>query len=331
MEAETASSSGVRLQGVVLAAGVVLMGIKFLAWHRTGSNAILGDAMESIVNVVAGAFALYSLVLAGKPRDRDHPYGHGKVEFISAGIEGALVTLAGGLIIVQAARAFMAGHAVHALGTGIALTALAGGLNLLMGLTLLARGRRLHSLTMEASGTHLLSDAWSTAAMLTGLVLIHFTGLQWIDSLFASGFGLFIMVQGSSVLRKAVAGIMDETDMEVAAEVVQVLHEHRHPAWVDVHNFRMIKFGSVLHIDCHVTLPWYYSLEQAHGEIAQIERLVNERLGRTVELFIHMDPCIPSSCAICSLAACPERKSPQTGSVEWSLATVLSNAKHTAP
>lgn len=318
----------IRLQAIVVIAGVALMGIKFLAWKVTHSNAILSDALESIVNVVAGCFALYALVLAAKPRDREHPYGHGKVEFISAGIEGGLIGIAGIVIVVRAIIAWVHGHAVHEVEKGIALTAAAGGLNLLMGIALQRRGKKQRSITMEASGTHLLGDAWSTLAMLLGLALIRFTGLAWFDSLFALGFGVFILHQGVQVLRRAVAGIMDETDMGAAAEVVALLEKHRRPQWVDIHNFRVIQFGRTLHIDCHVTLPWYYTLAQAHDEIATIEQLVNDEGDRHVELFIHMDPCVPSSCSICSLENCPQRKAPNQGRIAWELESVLGNAKH---
>jgi len=304
------------------------MGIKFLAWRLTHSTTILSDALESIVNVVAGAFALYSLYLAAKPRDREHPYGHGKVEFISAGFEGGLVVLAGGLIIWRSVEALLNAQHLHDLGTGIWLTAVAGGLNLIMGLALRKRGKDAHSITMEASGTHLLSDAWSTVAMLVGLVVIQLTGLLWLDQVFAMAFAVFIIITGLRVFRRSVAGIMDEADLKLASDVIATLEHHRPPQWVDVHNFRMIGYGAVLHIDCHVTLPWYYSLEKAHQEISAIERLVNERHDREVELFIHMDPCIPTSCCICALEGCPERKAPYQRRVKWDAASVLGNAKH---
>lgn len=304
------------------------MGIKFLAWRLTNSSTILSDALESIVNVVAGAFALYSLYLAAKPRDLGHPYGHGKVEFISAGFEGGLVVLAGGLIIWRSVEALLKAPHLHDLGTGIWLTATAGGLNLIMGLALRKRGKDAHSITMEASGTHLLSDAWSTMAMLVGLVVIHLTGLLWLDQVFAIAFAVFIIITGLRVFRRSVAGIMDEADLKLADAVIATLEQHRRPQWVDVHNFRMIAYGPVLHIDCHVTLPWYYSLEQAHAEIAAIEHLVNERHDREVELFIHMDPCIPTSCAICALKECAVRKAPFKRRVKWDAASVLGNAKH---
>jgi cation diffusion facilitator family transporter len=318
----------VTLQTWVLVVGVALMAVKLLAWHITGSNTILGDALESVVNIVAGAFALYSLILTAKPRDREHPYGHGKVEFISAGLEGGLVIMAGVLIIWRSAHSMAHAQGPSELGAGIGLTALTGSINLVMGLLLKKRARESNSITMEASGTHLLSDAWSTAAMVVGLAIIAITDILWLDAVFAIVFAVIIIHSGAQVLRRAVAGIMDEADLDLAARVIAILQEQRKPQWVDVHNFRMIQYGPVLHIDCHVTLPWYYSLEQAHEEIAFMERLVNERCQREVELFIHMDPCLPSSCAICSLEACAKRKTPHGRTISWHLGTVLQNAKH---
>lgn len=320
--------ANIRLQAWVLAAGFALMAIKFLAWRLTHSNTILSDALESIVNVTAGSFALYSLWLAAKPRDKEHPYGHGKVEFISAGFEGGLVVLAGGVIIWRAVEALLSQQHLHDLDVGIMLAGAAGALNLVMGVVLKRRGKAAHSITMEASGEHLLSDAWSTVAMVCGLVLIHFTGLLWLDQVFAMVFACYIMYTGVRVFRRSVAGIMDEADPELAREVIAIFEAHRKPQWVDVHNFRTIKYGSVLHIDCHATLPWYHNLERAHQEIAEIEELVNTHCAREVELFIHMDPCVPRSCTICSVSDCQERKARFTKRIPWTLDTALVNKKH---
>lgn len=320
----------VRLQAGVLLAGILLMLVKFVAWHLTRSNAVLSDALESIVNVAAGGFALYSLMLAAKPRDREHPYGHGKVEFISAALEGSLVALAGGLIIYRAIDAWLTGVEIHALGIGALLIAGSGAANLALGLVLRKRGRRAHSLTMEAGGVHLLSDAWSSAALVLGLVVIQLTGLLWLDSLFAIGFAIFIIWQGIRMVRRSVGGIMDETDMAVAEELVHIIDANRRPEWIDIHNFRVIKFGSTLHIDCHVTLPWYFTLERAHDEISELDALVNRNSGREVEFFIHMDPCIPTSCPICRIMDCPVREAPFVKRIPWTLATVLANTKHSA-
>lgn len=316
------------MQAGVLLAGILLMVVKFVAWRLTQSNAVLSDALESIVNVAAGGFALYSLTLAAKPRDREHPYGHGKVEFISAALEGSLVALAGGLIIHRAIDAWLSGVAIQHLGAGTLLIAGAGAANLALGLVLRKRGRRAHSLTMEAGGVHLLSDAWSSAALVLGLVVIQLTGLLWLDSLFAIGFAFLIIRQGIRMVRRSVGGIMDETDMTVAEELVRITDANRRPEWIDVHNFRVIKFGSTLHIDAHVTLPWYFTLEASHAEIKDMEELVNLASGREVEFFIHTDPCVPASCPVCQIMDCPVRQAPFVKRVPWTLAAVLANRKH---
>lgn len=320
----------IRVQAWVLVAGAVIMAVKFIAWRVTHSNAVLSDALESIVNVVAGSFALYSLVLAAKPRDRDHPYGHGKVEFISASLEGSLVALAGLIIIYESVSALITGARIHELGHGTLLVASTGVANGLLGLLLRRQGRRSHSMTMEAGGTHLLSDAWSTAAVVLGLIVIQLTGLEWLDSVFAIGFAMFILWQGVKVVRRSIGGIMDETDMAVAGELVKIVEGHRKPAWIDMHNFRVIKFGSTLHIDCHVTLPWYYTVEAAHSEITRLAKLVERNSGREVEFFIHMDPCMPLSCPVCQIMDCPVRQAPFVERIPWTLATVLADKRHTA-
>ncbi|HNK42579.1 MAG TPA: cation diffusion facilitator family transporter [Flavobacteriales bacterium] len=326
----TGPRGSIRLQAWVLFIGMAIMAIKFLAWRLTGSDTILSDALESILNVTAGAFALYSLWLTARPRDRGHPYGHGKVEFISAGIEGGLVMLTGVGIIWRAVGSLLAQQGPHHLETGILLTGSAGAINLIMGLVLRRRGRAVHSITMEASGTHLLSDAWSTAAMVIGLLLIRITNIHWLDQLFAMMFAIYIIYTGIRVFRRSVAGIMDESDPALESEVIAALEVVRQPRWIDLHNFRTIRYGPALHIDCHVTLPWYLSLEEAHAEIVSMGEVVRASCSRDVELFMHMDPCVPGSCPICILTECPKRRSPFIKRVEWTLDSVTADSKHSA-
>ena len=135
-------------------------------------------------------------------------------------------------------------------------------------------GPRSYGLDCASTGDPATRPDRTSAAAVTGLVAIHFTGIHALDSLFAIGIALFILWQGVQLVRRSIGGIMDETDMTVAAELVRIIDEQRHPAWIDLHNFRLIKFGSTLHIDCHVTLPWYYTLERAHEEITELDELM---------------------------------------------------------
>ncbi len=320
--------SNIKLQSIAVSVGIALMLLKFGAFFITHSNAILTDALESIINVVAGAFALYSLILAAKPSDRDHPYGHGKVEFLSSGLEGFLILIAGISILVKSVYDLIFPHEVHRLEEGILLVAISGFVNYVLGRVLLRRGKKHHSETMIADGKHLLSDAYTTAGLLTGLAIVYVTKLVWIDSVIAIGFGLLITVTGFRLLRKSISGIMDEADFEVLKKVVDVLVSARKNNWVDIHNMRVIKYGSVLHIDSHLTLPWYFTLKESHNEVKAVEAAVNDNLERKVEFFIHTDPCIPSSCRICQLDSCKVRQQNFEGKVEWNLDSLLRNRKH---
>ncbi len=320
--------SNIRLQALAFVVSIILMAVKFFAYFVTNSNAILSDAFESIINVVAGAFALYSIILAAKPRDRDHPYGHGKVEFLSAGLEGALIIIAGIFIIGKSFYNFFIFRELQQLELGILLIAISGIVNFGMGKLLEKRGLRTHSQAMSADGKHLLSDAYSTFGLLAGLMLVYFTGLNWLDNVVAILFGIIIIITGFKVLRKSISGIMDEADFELLENLIGILNQARREEWIDIHNLRAIKYGPVLHVDCHVTLPWYYDLRESHDASEKLAEMIRKEAGRNVEFFIHNDPCVPDSCKICRMKNCAVRQHDFEKKIEWNLETVLRNSKH---
>ena len=324
-----AHSPNVRIQSIALSLGLLLMGAKFLAWWWTNSNAILTDALESIINVVAGALALYSLVLASKPKDKNHPYGHGKVEFISAGFEGGLIALSGLGIIGKASYNLLHPQAIEALEFGLIITVVTGLANLVMGWLLARHGRRSHSLTLVASGKHLMTDAWSSAGLVAGLIAILLTGQLWLDNLIAIGFGLFILVSGYRLVRQSLAGIMDEADYELLEGFAAKLESERREDWIDVHNLRVIAYGADLHFDCHLTLPWYYDTQTAHDQVKALESVLVEGTERAVEVFVHIDPCRPpSDCSLCSKADCTFRQANQEHRIVWSLERLMMDQPH---
>lgn len=320
-------NSLLRLHALTVFVSLLLMIGKFFAWYLTGSNAILTDALESIVNVLAGAFAFYSLWLSFKPRDHDHPYGHGKIEFVSASIEGALIGVAGLSILGKSIYNLFVPQTIQEVDQGIWLIAGAGIVNLLMGLILRRIGKNRNSLTLSANGQHLMSDAWSSAGLIIGLIVLYYTNAVWVDNVLGIGFGAYIIYVAGRILRKSIAGIMDEADFDLLTELVAHLDEKRKPDWIDIHNLRVIQYGSMLHIDCHVTLPWYYSLQEAHDVISELDHIIYEKYKK-VELFIHMDPCITDSCRICTIADCMVRKLPFEKQESWELKSLLENNKH---
>ncbi len=319
----------IRIQRWVVAIGILLLLAKFMAYFLTHSNAILTDALESVVNVAAGAFALYSLSLAAIPRDANHPYGHGKIEFISATIEGVLIVVAGGVIVVKSFYGFFHPTVLEKLDIGIALVIFSGIVNYIMGAIIERRGVKIGSLTLVAGGKHLKSDAYSTVGLIVGLVIIYFTGQAWIDNVVGIIFGGLIAYTGIKILRASVAGIMDEADFTLLEEVVKVLNANRHENWIDVHNMRIIKYGTLYHIDCHVTVPYYFKVRDAHEEIDKMAKLIEEHFDNQVELFIHVDDCLPpDSCLICTKKDCDVRQQPLNKKVVWDLQNVMTNQKH---
>ena len=327
--ATTASDkNGFRIQLFAVVVGVLLLVAKFAAFLYTHSNTIFTDALESIVNVLTGCFALYSLHLSSKPKDFDHPYGHGKVEFISAGLEGILIVLAGAVIIGKAALAFFSPPELEHLNIGITIIIISGLVNFGMGMWLVHVGKANHSITLKADGQHLKSDAYTSFGIIIGLGLIILTNVKILDNIVAIIFGLLIIYMGIKLARKSIAGIMDEADEAIIQSIVDNICAQRKPEWIDVHNLRVIQFGNKLHVDCHVTLPWYYTLEAAHNEIEKIAAIINQQHGQRVEFFIHGDSCVPSSCQICMMEDCKVRQHPFKKKIEWNAAILRHNKKH---
>lgn len=318
----------IKVQRAALIISVALMIVKFIAWYFTLSNAILTDALESIINVVAGSFALYAVMLSAKPSDNDHPYGHGKVEFIVSGIEGGMIALAGIMMIGKSGLAFISPDEIQNVSLGLVLTAITGAINYATAWWLISTGKKHHSLPLIADGEHIKSDAYTSFAVIVGLALVWLTGWIMIDNVMAMAMGFWIMYIGYKLIRKALAGIMDEADMHLVKEVVEVLNQNRKSQWIDIHNLRIIQYGSRLHIDCHITFPFYFNLEQIHKEMKEVEVLLNTKYGKEVELFIHPDPCKPISCKICNLKHCEERKFPFERRIEWNYKNATGTKRH---
>ncbi|MDR3681846.1 MAG: cation diffusion facilitator family transporter [Flavipsychrobacter sp.] len=318
----------IRIQYKIAFLSVVLFLGKLLAYYLTHSVTILTDALESIANVVSGFIGLYSIILAAKPRDRDHPYGHGKAEYVSAAVEGALISIAGLLIIYQAVHQLLEVHQLHKLDIGVMLVCMTGFVNYLMGRYALKAGVKHKSAVVEAAGNHLMSDAYATIGIVIGLLLIIWTKWLWLDSVIALIFAGIIIVTGYKVLRKSLAGIMDEADEKLLKEVIDFLQLHRKPQWVDLHNLRVIQYGDVMHVDTHMTIPWYYLVADAEKEIHELETLIRSHFGDKVEFFIHIDGCMPYQCHLCSLIECPERKFEFKEQVAWNFENVWLNEKH---
>lgn len=324
----TQANENFKFQRIIAIVGIILFLVKLYAWYQTNSVSILTDALESTINVIAGLIGLYSLYLSSLPRDQNHPYGHGKVEFISASLEGALISIAGVVIIYEAINKLQNPHTVEQLNLGLILVAFTAVINYILGFYAIKKGKKNNSLALIASGKHLQTDTYSTIGIIIGLIILYFTKIAWIDSVTALIFAGFIIYTGYKILRESISGIMDETDELLLKEVVGFLNEERRPNWIDLHNLRIIKYGSTLHFDCHMTVPWYFNIEEGHKEVEALEATVINHFGDRIELFVHLDACKEYSCKICTKTECPVRQHPFEEKVEWTIENVSLNKKH---
>ncbi|NDC39952.1 MAG: cation transporter [Chitinophagia bacterium] len=327
--AHTSTQQNVAFQRRVAGFTIALFAIKIVAWSLTHSVAILTDALEYTINVVASLIGLYSLHLSAIPRDSNHPYGHGKVEFVSAAVEGVLMLVSSIFMIFQGVDNLLHPHLLHRLDFGLALVGLTAVGNFMVGTMAVKRGERHKSLALVAEGRHMRSDTYGTIGIFVGLAILYFTGFLWIDSAVTFVFSVMIAISGYKVLRASMAGIMDEADEQLLGEVVQYLNSQRRANWMDIHKLRIIKYGSILHLDCHLTIPWYFNILQGHDEVEALENMVRDNYGEQVELFVHTDGCIPPmSCAICSKTDCTVRQAACEKNIDWTVHNVSYNSRH---
>ncbi|OIP90635.1 MAG: cation transporter [Syntrophobacteraceae bacterium CG2_30_61_12] len=303
--------------GLSFLVGAGLMAVKFQAYRLTRSSAILSDALESIINVIASGFAFGSIVLAAKPPDSDHPYGHGKIEYFSAGFEGALIILAAVGIFHSAWQQFQHPRPLPHLDLGLALLLAAGAVNGLLGWFLVRTGRSTQSLALIADGRHVLTDVATSVGVLIGLVAVRFSGWILLDGLVAMLVGCQILYAGGHLVKTSYSGLMDASDPELLETIAELLDRHRQPLWIDIHRLRAWRSGNRVHADFHLILPATLSLDRVHREIKQLEAIFHEHFGGAAELLVHVDPCSDPDCPICSLAACADRKQELTGLKTW--------------
>lgn len=306
----------------------MLFAAKIIAYYLTQSLAILSDALESIVNVLAGFIGLYSLYVAAKPKDTEHPYGHGKAEFISAAAEGALIIAAGFLILYETFQNLIENRPLQQLDTGLYLVAVTAVVNYVAGFVCIKIGKKNNSIALQASGKHLQIDTWSTLIIIAALAVMLFTKMLWVDKVTGFIMSIVIMYNGYKIIRRSLAGIMDEADMELLKKMVAVLNLNRLPNWIDLHNLRVIKYGSVLHIDCHLTVPWYMNVIEAHSEVEALMALIKKEFGDAIEMFVHTDACLDFSCNICTKDNCTVRKHIFNKKIDWTLENIIADKKH---
>ncbi len=309
----------IKAQWIILIGGIVLFFIKTAAFFITGSVSILSDALESTINVITGFITLKSIQYASKPRDADHPYGHGKIEHLTASIEGILIIVAGIIIMIEAFSRLGNPPVLPKMDIGIILIAFTGIINFILGKYSIKIGKSTNSIALIAGGKHLISDTYTTIALVGGLIIYYFSGILWLDSLLAIVFGLFILYAGYGVIKQTIQGLMDEADQTKLFELSEVLAQNKKDNWVNIHKLTYLKFGNIAHIDLHFTLPWYYNLNQSEEEVHTLKKIIKERLTEEdVDISVQSEPCKENMCHQCSFK-CNVRKFPFSKNIEWNL------------
>ncbi len=278
---------------------------KTLAFVLTGSAAIYSDAMESIVNVAAAGALVWGLRVAARPADQDHPYGHGKVEFFTAGLEGALIIVASALISIQAIRNLVSGEFPQELDAGVSLLVGATVVNALLGFHLIRQGHQHNSIALEADGRHLLTDVVTSVGVIAGLLLVRFTGWAPLDAITALAVGAWILIEGVRLTRRSIERLMDAADDELLGSIVDALARIRDRGWIDIHGLRAWQAGSLLHTDLHVVVPRYWdavALHSLHDAVSDEISVVGAG-----DVIAHFDPCGPDHCTRCTINDCPVR------------------------
>jgi len=270
------------------------------------------------VHILATSMALISIVISSKPADDSHMYGHGNIEYFSAGIEGALIFVAAVVIIFQAITDMIQGTELQSLDVGIFIIASAGIINLILGFYLIKTGKKTNSLTLIADGKHVLTDSVTSIGVLIGIILVMITNISILDPIVAIVVALNILGTGYRLVRVSIGGLMLETKPELLAKIAGVLLDMKKDYWIDIHELRYWKSGDRFFIDFHLILPYYFTIEQTHKEEKEISVKLQEVLINS-QIKIHFDYCRYELCRFCGYEDCAVRKEKRDVIFDWDI------------
>lgn len=304
----------IRVACISIAAGLGILAMKYTAYAISGSAALKSDAIESVVNVVAAAFALGAILFAEKPADKEHPYGHGKIEHFSAAFEGGLIALAAVFIAWEAIgslrEVWQGTFHLKNLNGGMVVNFTAGALNGLLGLFLVHMGKKQRSRALEADGHHVLSDFWSTVGIMVGLLLVKVTGILWLDPVMALVVSAQLGFMGFRLVRSSSQALLDMEDPELLGRLIEIINRIRPAELIALHELRTLRSGRYAHVDIHMVIPEFFTIAQGHTLADGFGKRVIGEAGLEGELHTHVDPCERAWCAGCAVEPCPIRAEP---------------------
>lgn len=308
---------------ISFAVSIVVLGMKFFAYQLTGSTAVLSDATESIVNVVAALTSLFVMRAVAEPADEEHPYGHGKLEFFSAAFEGGLIAFAAIAIGFESIRVLIEGKTLNTPDVGMWVMGGAALVNLALALYLRTIGKKHQSIALQASSRHVLSDVWTTAGVLVGLGVVWVTGMMWLDPLIALVIAFHLGYEGYKIVRGSVGGLIDEADQASLSDLASAFQKNKEPWVIDIHQLRVIRSGKFHHVDTHLVVPEYWDVLKTHEKTIEFEKKVVETYPFDGEIAFHIDPCERKYCEICEMPDCPVRVKPMIAVRRMSADTLI--------
>jgi len=269
--------------------GTAVFVLKYAAYYITGSIALFSDALESIINMVTAVAAFLAVRVSAAPADANHPYGHHKVEYFSAVLEGVLIIVAALAILREAYLGLMTPKIVDAPMEGLALNAIAGVINAAWSWTLIHRGRRLRSPALVADGRHLLTDVVTSAGVLVGLLLVPVTGWHWLDPALAAVVAVNILWSGWGLMKESIGGLMDEALPEATLTRVREIIAKNAEGAIEAHDLRTRHAGRMTFIDFHLVVPGAMSVTEAHDICDRLERALKADVEDAL-ITIHVEP-----------------------------------------
>lgn len=278
---------GMRLS---LSIAVLLLIAKLVGYRVTNSAAILSDAAESVVHLLAVVFAAYSLHVSEKPPDHSHHYGHAKISFFSSAFEGTMILLAGLYILWEAVNTLISGSAPTRIDFGLMLSAGVLAINLLLGFYLLHISKQTGNFILKANGQHVLTDAWTSAGVFFALILAELTGWAAWDPIVAIIIALNIMITAGSLLRKSADGLMDRADPEIADKLAHLLTQQANKYRINFHKLRFRDIGDTLDVDVDLLFPDEMSIKEAHRIATDIEKVLQKEIQGKAIITTHLEP-----------------------------------------
>jgi cation diffusion facilitator family transporter len=305
-----------------LIVGLILFAAKISAFILTDSSAIFSDAAESVVHILATGVLVFSIYLSNKPPDKSHFYGHGNIEYFSAGFEGLLIIIAAITIIYTAVIDIVIGADPKNLNTGTLIIGAAGVINIFVGFYLIKQGKKTNSVALIADGKHVLTDSVTSIGVIFGLIMIMITGISLFDPIVAILVAVNIVYTGYKLIRSSFAELMNETDPELLKLIHNKLSAIKKIYWIDLHHLRFWKSADRVFIDFHLTLPYFFTIKQTHLEEEYLCKELTE-LMKGCDLRLHIDYCDESLCKYCNFDTCEVRTESKKSEIEWTVEKIL--------